>query len=379
MRVALVHYWLLGSRGGERVLEAICRLFPNADIFTLFYDPEKVSPLIRSKNVHVSGLNPLRRFHRALLPLMPMALESFDLRSYDLVISSESGPAKGVLTPSTTRHVCYCHTPMRYLWELYPAYRNDFGQGALRRCLMAPFANYLRTWDLATSSRVDAFLANSHNVRRRVWKTYRRRAQVVYPPVAVETFYWKEPEDYFLAVSELVPYKRLDYAVRLFSSNGRSLKVAGDGPEYRALKRIAGRSVEFCGRVTDQELRELYARCRAFLMPGEEDFGISMVEALASGKPVIGLGRGGATEIVGDCCGVLYGEASEACLAEALRRFDRVAPAIAPLRLRERASAFSEAEFQRGFLHAVAAHWAHSRPWYETPPQPRAVESGNFA
>jgi glycosyltransferase involved in cell wall biosynthesis len=365
VRVALVHYWLLGSRGGERVLEAICRLFPQADIFTLFYDPEKVPPLIRSKNVHASALNPLRRFHRTLLPLMPMALESFDLRCYDLVISSESGPAKGVITSSTTRHVCYCHTPMRYLWELYPAYRNDFGQGALRCALMAPFANYLRTWDLATSSRVDAFLANSHNVRRRVWKTYRRRAHVVYPPVAVDTFYSKRPGDYFLAVSELVPYKRLDYAVRLFTSNGRSLKVAGDGPEYRALKRMAGRNVEFCGRVSDQELRELYAHCRAFLMPGEEDFGITMVEALASGKPVVALGRGGASEIVSEGCGILYDEASEGALAEALRRFDRIASEFVPSYLQERAAVFSEAEFQREFLRAVAGHWARSRLWYE--------------
>ena len=280
MRVALVHYWLLGSRGGERVLEGICRAFPQADIFTLFYDPEKVSPLIRSKNVHASFLNPLRRFHRAALPLAPLALESFDLRSYDLVISSESGPAKGVLTSSATRHVCYCHTPMRYLWEMYAAYRNDFGQGPLRRALMAPFANYLRIWDAATALRVDAFLANSQNVRRRIWKTYRRKARVVYPPVAVQTFYTAPSADYCLMVSELVSYKRLDYAVRLFARSGRKLKVAGDGPEYKSLKRLAGNRVEFCGRVSEPDLRELYARCGAFLMPGEEDFGMTMVEAL---------------------------------------------------------------------------------------------------
>jgi glycosyltransferase involved in cell wall biosynthesis len=337
MRVALVHYWLLGSRGGEHVLEAICRVFPQADIFTLFYDPEKVPPLIRSRTVYTSPLNPLRRFHRALLPLMPMALESFDLRSYDLVVSSESGPAKGVLTSSMTRHVCYCHTPMRYLWEMYPAYRNDFGQGALRRALMAPFANYLRTWDLATSSRVDAFLANSRNVRRRIWKTYRRKSLVVYPPVAVDTFYCKQPEDYFLIVSEMVAYKRLDYAVRLFASRGRKLKVVGDGPDYGRLRRLGGRNVEFCGRVSDRELRELYASCTAFVMPGEEDFGITMAEALASGKPVVALGRGGAVEIVTNGCGVLYEEGSEGGLDEALRRFDRIAPTIDPRHLQARA------------------------------------------
>ena len=166
MKVALVHYWLLGSRGGEKVLEAICRICPDADIFTLFYDPESVPALIRSKNVRASFLNPFKNFYRSLLPLMPMALEAFDLRPYDLIISSESGPAKGVLTSSTSRHICYCHTPMRYLWELYPAYRNEFHQSPLARAFMAPIASYLRIWDLETDARVDTFMANRRNVKR---------------------------------------------------------------------------------------------------------------------------------------------------------------------------------------------------------------------
>src|ERR1700679_4213624 len=176
MKVALVHYWLLGSRGGEKVLEAICRIFPDADIFTLFYDPDAVSPLIRSKKVTASFLNPAKKFYRSMLPLMPLALEGFDLRPYDLVISSESGPAKGVLTSSTARHVCYCHTPMRYLWELYPAYRREFGEGTLKRVALAPVANYLRLWDYASAARVDGFMANSQNVGHRIWRTYRRRS-----------------------------------------------------------------------------------------------------------------------------------------------------------------------------------------------------------
>src|SRR5580698_867083 len=163
MRVALIHYWLLGMRGGEKVLESICRIFPEADIFTMFYDPDAVSPLIRSKNVTCSFLNPARKFYRSMLPLMPMALESFDLRPYDLVISSESGPAKGVITSSATRHLCYCHTPMRYLWELYPAYRAEFSRYAVARALFAPIASYLRTWDYASAARVDRFIANSRN------------------------------------------------------------------------------------------------------------------------------------------------------------------------------------------------------------------------
>jgi glycosyltransferase involved in cell wall biosynthesis len=358
MRVALVHYWLLGSRGGEKVLEAICRIFPDADIFTLFYEPEAVSPLIRSKRVTASFLNPIRRCYRSLLPLMPLALEAFDLRSYDLVISSESGPAKGVITSSTTRHLCYCHTPMRYLWELYPAYRTEFRQSPVTCALFAPFASYLRTWDYATAARVGQFVANSRNVKRRIWKTYRRKSRVVYPPVAVDSFYHGDSSGHFLIVSELVAYKRLGYAVRFMARTGQPLKIVGDGPEYRALRRLASKNVEFCGRVPDEQLRGLYSRCAALLMPGEEDFGITMVESLASGKPVIALGRGGAMEIVANGCGILYPEASEECLAEALKSFDRYAHLMEPARLRRRAAAFSEAAFDRRFRAELGSAFA---------------------
>ena len=287
MRTAIVHYWLLNMRGGEKVLEALCRLLPEADISTLFYDPQRVSPTIRSHRVTSSFLQPLRRHYRSLLPLMPRALENSDLRGYDLIVSSESGPAKGVIVPSGARHVCYCHTPMRYLWDLYPAYRNEWTRSRMKRPLMTPLTHYLRLWDYAPSARVDDFIANSENVRSRIAKTYRREACVIFPPVAVESFYWKPSEDYYLIVSELVAYKRIDAAVRVFSRSGRRLKIAGDGPEFGALKRHATPNIEFCGRVSNHEFRELYARCRAFLMPGEEDFGITAVEALASGKPVI--------------------------------------------------------------------------------------------
>jgi len=349
VKVALVHYWLLGSRGGEKVLEAICRIFPDADIFTLFYDPESVPALIRSKNVKASFLNSFKKFHRSLLPLMPMALEAFDLRPYDLIISSESGPAKGVLTSSTSRHICYCHTPMRYLWELYPAYRNEFQQGVVSRALMAPIASYLRTWDYATAARVDTFVANSRNVKRRIWKTYRRKSRVVYPPVPVESFHHSDSGDYVLMVSEMVAYKRLNYAIQTFSRNGRRLKIVGDGPEYSRLRKLAANNVEFCGRVPDRELKQLYAKSTAFLMPGEEDFGMTMVEALASGKPVIALSRGGAMDIVDNGCGVLYAEPTESSLEDALRTFDRVESLIDPEQLKVRASAFSEAVFERRF------------------------------
>jgi glycosyltransferase involved in cell wall biosynthesis len=347
MRAAIIHYWLLNMRGGEKVLEALCRLLPGADIFTLFYEPERVSATIRAHRVTTSLLQPLRRHHRSLLPLMPMALENFDLRGYDLIVSSESGPAKGVIVPSGARHVCYCHTPMRYLWDLYPAYRNEWTRSRWKRALMTPLSHYLRLWDYASSARVDEFIANSENVRRRIAKTYRRKAGVVFPPVDVDRFYSKPTENYYLIVSELVAYKRIDTAVRVFSQSGRRLKIAGDGPEFRALKRLAAPNIEFCGRVTDDDLRELYARSRAFLMPGEEDFGIAAVEALASGKPVIALGRGGALETVPCTGGVLYREATDEGLRDAIRQWDAQERDVDPRDLQIWAQRFSEAEFVR--------------------------------
>jgi glycosyltransferase involved in cell wall biosynthesis len=347
MRAAIVHYWLLGMRGGERVVEALCRMLPSADIYTLFYDPDRVSAVIRSHKVTASFLNPLRRWYRATLPLMPAALEGFDLRDYDVVISSESGPAKGVLTRSDARHICYCHTPMRYLWELYPAYLNEWTNSRLKRAVFRPTAHYLRLWDYASAARVDQFVANSENVRRRILKTYRRDADVVYPPVAVETFRFADPAEYFLIVSELVAYKQIDCAVRVFSRAGRALKIVGDGPEYRSLRRTGAGCVEFCGRVTDSDLRDLYAHCRALVLPGEEDFGIAAVEAMASGKPVVALARGGALESVPPGGGVLYPEPTDDGLNTALQRFDDICATINPAHLQAWAGNFSEAVFHR--------------------------------
>ncbi len=350
MRVAIVHYWLMNQRGGEKVLDALCRLLPDADIFTLFCDPETLSPEVRKHRITASFLNPLKRHYRSLLPLMPMALESLDLRGYDLIVSSESGPAKGVIAPSSARHICYCHTPMRYLWDLYPAYRGEYTRSRVKRALMVPFSNYLRLWDFASAARVDQFLANSYHVRNRIWKTYRREAEVVYPPVDVGSFHWEPAEDYFLIVSELVPYKRIDSAVRLFARTGRRLVIAGKGPEYARLKAMAAPNVEFTGHVPDDQLRDLYARCRALILPGEEDFGITPVEALASGKPVVALGHGGVRESVplrDPWGGIFYDSPDEPALAAALERFDALEPHIHAGELQRHARRFSEAEFVR--------------------------------
>ena len=332
--------------------------------------------MIRSRRVTVSFLNRFRRHYRELLPLMPIALESFDLRGYDLVISSESGPAKGVLAPSTARHVCYCHTPMRYLWDLYPAYLREWTHSAWKRAAMAPLANYLRLWDYASAARVDEFIANSENVRRRIWRCYRRESEVIYPPVAVETFCWKEPEDYYLIVSELVPYKRIEMAVRLFSKTGRKLRIVGDGPEYGSLKSMAGPSVEFCGRVSDEELRDLYARCRAYIMPGEEDFGMTPVEALASGKAVIALGRGGVIETApaeDRLGGILYPEPQDQQLELAIGRFEKVEGVIVPGDLQASVARFSEFEFVAKMGRVVGLPFT-SRPYRSARPPSFAAE-----
>jgi glycosyltransferase involved in cell wall biosynthesis len=235
---------------------------------------------------------------------------------------------------------------MRYLWDLYPAYLREWTP-AWKRVLMAPAAHYLRLWDYAAAQRVDDFIANSQHTSHRIWRCYRRESQVIHPPVVVDTFFWKPPKDFFLIVSELVSYKRIDSAVRLFAQTGHKLRIVGAGPEYSKLKRLARDNIEFCGRVSDHDLRELYAHCRAFVMPGEEDFGIAAVEALASGKPVIALARGGALETVprDRPAGVFYCQPCEADLADALVRFERVEPLVEPAALQRHAAAFSESEF----------------------------------
>ena len=364
VRAAIVHYWLINWRGGEKVLESLCRLLPDADIFTLFYDPRAVSDEIRRHKVTASFLNPLRRHYRDLLPLMPLALERFDLRGYDLIVSSESGPAKGVLTPAGARHICYCHTPMRYIWDLYPAYVKEW-LPRWKAALFAPVASYLRQWDYASAARVDEFIANSQNVRRRIQKAWRRESRVIYPPVAVEQFYWREPEDYYLVVSELVAYKRVDLAVRAMAKLGRRLRVVGDGPEFKNLKRQAGPAIEFCGRVPDCELRDLLSRCRALVVPGEEDFGMTPVEALASGKPIVALGRGGSLEsvpTVDPLGGLFFDEPQEQQLAAAVERFESLEPQVRPRELQAWAEQFSEAHFL-AHMRGVLGQPRGAGPW----------------
>ncbi len=356
MKVAIVHYWLVGMRGGEKVIEALCRMYPDADIFTHVYDPQAVSDTIRSHRVQTSFISKLpyaARNYRSYLPLMPLATEQFDLRGYDLVISSESGPAKGIIPPPHALHVCYCHSPMRYIWNMFHDYRD--ASGVLTKVLMPPIAHYVRNWDAISASRVHHFVANSSTVAARLRTYYGRDSTVIYPPVDVSSFSpapADEIGDYWLMVGELVRYKRPDLAIQAFNATGRKLVVIGGGEILKEMRALAGPTVEVLGPQPFSALVHHYARARALIFPGEEDFGIVPVEAMASGRPVIAYGRGGATESVVDgVTGVLFPEQSVEAINAAVERCERLAfdPAAAVARAAE-FSADKFAQRMRSFI-----------------------------
>ena len=351
LRVALVHHWLVRMRGGEKVLEALCQIFPQADIYTLVFDPSEISESIRQHRITTSWIQKLpwaKKYYTQYLPFFPFAIEQFDLSGYDLVISSEAGVSKGVLTRPETCHICYCHTPMRYAWSAYHVYLQAV-HSPFRRRLIPFVMNYLRLWDWVSSSRVDYYIANSQNVANRIRKYYRREAPVIYPPVATTDFGQAGAiEDYYLAVGQLVPYKRFDLAVDAFNQLGRPLLIVGDGPEYSRLQRKAGKNIKLLRRTSDEKLKECLSGGRALIFPGEEDFGMIAVEAHACGRPVIALARGGALEIViPELNGIFFAEETASSLAEAVVRFESIEAKFQPRIIQETARPFREARFER--------------------------------
>lgn len=359
LRVAIVHYWFVGRAGGERVVEALAELFPQADLFSLVAERSVMAPILQSRKLQTSFLQRIpgsRKYHRHFLLLQPLALEQFDLSEYDLVISSESGPAKGVITSSKTCHICYCHSPMRYIWEMYPSYRR--GMGPVVGAIFLLVAHYMRLWDYASAGRVDYFVANSRFVASRIRKYYGRQSTVIHPPVeAAAAQLGGRPGDYYLAVGRLVDYKRFDLAVSACTQLGRPLKVIGAGPQLKALRRMAGPTVEFLGQVSDEELRRHLAGCRALLFPGEEDFGIVPVEAQSFGRPVIAYASGGALETVRgilpgatageEPTGVLFTEQSSSALVNAILDFEAMESEFCPQSIREHALQFDSEIFKR--------------------------------
>lgn len=359
LKVAIVHYWLIDRRGGERVVEALCELYPQADLFTNVYDPSVFAESLAGHRVQTTFVNALpfaTRMREPYLPLMPLALEQLDLRGYDLVISSESGPAKGVIVAPDALHVCYCHSPMRYAWDLYPEYLA--GVGAFKRLMMRPLTHYLRLWDQASAQRPDVVVANSTHTQKRVKKYWRREAEVVPPPVEVERFSsaaaGAAAGDYYLCAGQLEGYKRVDLAVAAFNELGLPLVVAGTGPQLDALRRQAKPNITFRGWMADVDLARTIAGCRALVFPGEEDFGIVPVEAMAAGRPVIAFRRGGALDSVREGeTGIFFDEQTPASLVAAVRRFETERQQYDPARIVAHAREFDRARFIARFAAVV--------------------------
>lgn len=366
LRVAIVHYWFVSRGGGERVVEALAELFPQADLFALVADRAAVPETLRTRRLQTSFLQHLPgavRFHRHFLPLQPLALEQFDLSDYDLVLSSEAGPAKGVITAARTCHICYCHSPMRYIWEMQHDYLR--GMGALVGGVFRLTAHSLRLWDLASAARVDYFVANSQFIAARIRKYYRRASTVIYPPVEIDAAYVHDPPGaYYLAVGRLVEYKRFDLAIDACTRLKRPLRVVGVGPQGRALRGRAGSTVEFLGSLSDAELWRQFAGCRALLFPGEEDFGLVPVEAESFGRPVIAYGAGGVLETVRAAApglsrraatGVFFYEQSVDALQQAILDFEAHEREFQPSVMRAQARRFSKTRFQREMMEFVQA------------------------
>lgn len=350
MKIALVHDWLPFMGGAERVLSDFIELYPDAPVYTLLCNKSKMEEPIKSANIITSKLQKKGKEienHRKLFPFMPTAIESFDLNEYEVVLSDSSCVAKGVITNPSTVHICYCHTPMRYAWEF--SFENA-QQMVGKHKIIGKFLNYfltiMRLWDYSSAARVDYFIANSQHVAKRIRKHYNREAIVINPPVRCNLFNISDVNgDYFLCVSRLQEYKRVDLAIRACNQLGLKLKIIGSGPDESKLKKIAGPSIEFLGRTSDEVMKQCYAECKALLFPGEEDFGITPLEAQASGRPVIAYGKGGALEtVIEGKTGIFFKEQTVDSLVEAIQRFENMS--FDKKVLREHAEKFDDEVFK---------------------------------
>jgi len=368
-RVAIVHEWLTTFGGSERVLEQMLEVFPEADVFTLVdFLPEEHRGFLRGRPVTTSFLQRLplaRTRYRHYLPLMPLAVERFDLSEYDLVLSSSHAVAKGVLTGPDQLHICMCHSPMRYAWDLQHQYLREAGLArGLKGAAASAMLHYMRLWDARTANGVDAFIANSGFIARRIRKIYGREATVIYPPVDTDAFPLREEkEEFYVTVSRMVPYKRMDLIVEAFSRMpDRRLVVIGDGPERGKIEALAGPNVTLLGAQPHEVLRDHLQRARAFVFAAEEDFGIVVVEAQACGTPVIAYGRGGALETVlgpdaAEPTGIFFPEQSVEAIMEAVERFEAEELRFSPRRIRAHAERFGAARFREEYRAFVETRW----------------------
>ncbi len=363
MNIAIVHDWLNQMGGAEGVLEVLMDMYPGAPLYTSIYWREGMPDAYKQWDIRTSFLDrwPLiKRKHQVFLPFYPLAFERFDFAGYDVVISNKSGFCHGIITPPETLHICYCLTPTRYLWDTANYIRRE-GLGKLAQAALVPFLAQLRMWDRLAADRVDAFIAISQAVRQRIAKYYRRDSVVIYPPVHTDRFEMAaRHEDYYLVVSRLVPYKRIDLAVEAFNRLGKPLVIIGEGRDRKALEALARPNVTFLGRLPFEQVRDHMARCRALIFPGLEDFGITPVEAQASGRPVIAFAGGGALDTVQDGrTGILFREQTPESLMDAVARCE--ATPFDPGALRANAERFSVQEFRRQLTAFVEQELARHR------------------
>lgn len=339
MRIAIVHDYLIQIGGAERVVETLCEMFPEAPIFTLLYDDRIMNGIFKSKTIKSSFLQKIpfaKKYHRYFLALMPFAIGRFDLSGYDLIISSSSSYAKGFKKPKNSLHICYCHTPLRYAWDDTGRFIRESNYPRFVKLFIPFLIEHIKKWDLKAASGVDYFIANSNFIADKIKRYYKRDAIVIYPPVGItnnsQPATYDKERDYYLIVSRLLPYKRIDIAIQAFNElarlpagKGLKLKIVGDGPERKNLEKMAGKNIEFLGSRYDEELIDIYGECKAFIFPQEEDFGITAVEAQMAGRPVIAFQAGGALESVVDGkTGVFFKKQNKDSLIDAIRRFDKM-------------------------------------------------------
>lgn len=359
-KIAIVHDWLTNYAGGERVIEALLEVFPDAPIFTSLYKPEKFPDIFKKRKVYTTYLQKFIFLdHQLLFPFMRKAFEQFNLADFDIVITSSHASSKGIITKPETLHICYCHTPTRYLWSHYHEYLNQMEFGILNplvRWQMPKIAYKLRIWDRIAAERVDYWIANSKNTAKRIKKYYRKEAEIIYPPVNVSDFKpSKEIEDFYLVCSRLIPYKKIDLVISAFNDLGLPLKIIGTGSIENQLKKMAKNNIEFLGRVSDEELKKYYQRAKALIFPTEEDFGIVPVEAMASGRPVIGYKKGGAQETITPDTGLFFEEQTKESLIKAVKKFQKMK--FDSLKIRKWSEQFDAKIFKEKIKNFVSEKW----------------------